>query len=415
MGGLFFHQPDVKKGGRNNAMKEKIRTHRFFNLGTQKALYENVGGYVDKEVEIQEHLQELGRKYGFSNVIRMDLGQNNDGCDIDILQTFEKILFRSNKRHYLKNYPDFLCRGLRDKIGSLHGIPSDWILLSAGLDQMLIMIASSFLEVNDRVLVNCPSFFLFEEYSHRMGAIPITLNLQEENGFVWDSQTFNDYVNLIQKLRPKLIWIANPNNPTGRSVPKPLLGEIIRQAWENFSFIVVDEAYGEYIDLPDRVSSASEFLKTYDNLIVLRTFSKTFGLANLRIGYAMVNNTDIMKALKIHRPYYPITQIAYDLALEALNRLDYLNWVREQAALKRLFFMEEIGKIPSITCQDSETCIMMLKHKVMKAEEFIDFFGQNGIIVSRIPDMDQYIRITLGTEENNRYFMNVLREIDARV
>src|SRR3989304_7489953 len=101
-------------------MKEKIRTHRFFNLGTQKAFYENIIGYVDKEVEIQAHLRELEQKYGVKNIVRMDLGQNNDGCDINILQNFENILFKSNKRHYLKNYPDFVCRELREKIGKLH-------------------------------------------------------------------------------------------------------------------------------------------------------------------------------------------------------------------------------------------------------------------------------------------------------
>lgn len=396
-------------------MKEKIRTHRFFNLGTQKALYENISGYVDKETAIQEHLQELTRKYGLANIIRMDLGENNDGCDVDILQSFEKILFRSNKRHYLKNYPDFLCRELRERIGSLHGIPADWILLSAGLDQMLIMIANIFLELNDRVLVNSPTFFLFEEYSHRMGAIPISLSLDEEKGFVWDKDTYFDYINLIEKLHPKLIWIANPNNPTGRSIPKELLGEIIRQAWENFSFIVIDEAYGEYIDPPHGVNSASEYLQEYDNLIVLRTFSKTFGLANLRIGYAMVNNNDILKALKIHRPYYPITQIAYDLALAALDRLEYLNWVREQAALRRKYLQGEIATIPSITCQETETCIMMVKHKSLDAEKFIEYLGQKGIIVASIPEMNDYVRITMGSEENNRYFIRVLREIDAHV
>ena len=142
-------------------MKKKIKTHTFFNLGTQRALYESTFGYVEKEHSINQFTTDLAKNVEVEKIYRFDLGQNNEGCALDIIDLFQQQYKAKDIRKYLKTYPDFVCLDLRQKIASMHGISPDNILLSAGLDQMLIMIASSFLELNDKILMNSPSFFLF--------------------------------------------------------------------------------------------------------------------------------------------------------------------------------------------------------------------------------------------------------------
>ncbi len=384
-------------------MNSHIRSQSLFNMGTQRALYERPNGYVSKEFYISEHIEELKRKHNLDTIVRLDLGQNNDGCEIKVAQNFEKFILRKKTRYYIKNYPEFVCRDLRQKIAGLHGIDKDWILLSAGLDQMLIMISSTFLEMNDKVMVNTPSFFLFEEYSKRMGAVPVWLKLQEEDGFKWTDETFRQYVNILRRLNPKIVWLANPNNPTGVSIPEEMVQPIIDEAARNFSFIIIDEAYGEYIDPFNGVNSASKYLHEYHNLLVLRTFSKCYGLANLRVGYAMCNDPDIFEALKIHRPYYPITQFSYDIAAEAMEHMDYLERTRIDVVARKKFLTDSLKQVPKVKFVKSDTGIIMLKHEDYYADELIEKLEKDGIIVAKldcyIEEKNRYVRVTLGTEK----------------
>ncbi|MCX6581732.1 MAG: aminotransferase class I/II-fold pyridoxal phosphate-dependent enzyme [Candidatus Aminicenantes bacterium] len=395
--------------------KVRVKTHTFFNLGTQRALYEKVGGYINKEFYIQEYIKILQAKYKLDRVYRLDLGQNNDGCAVEVEERFKELVEQKDIRQYIKNYPEFICRDLRQKIADLHQIQPDWVLLSAGLEQMISMVAASFLSLNDRILVTSPTFFLFEEYSIRRGAIPIYLHLSEEDGFNWTDDIFYEYRQVLRKLRPKLVWIANPNNPTGASIPGHFIKRIIDAAVNNYAFVIIDEAYGEYVDREDKIYSASSFLHDYRNLIVLRTFSKAYGLANLRVGYAMCSNEDILGALKIHRVNFPITQFSYDLAGIALDNSGYLESVRDRVAKRKEFLITEFDRIPTISYVNTDTNIMMLKHHKFSGRAFINALEKEGVIVAKVPGdnetLKHYIRTTLGTEEEMKYFVDVLKKL----
>lgn len=389
----------------------RIKTQSFFNHGTQRALYESVGGYITKEFYIQEYIKILKERYNLEKIYRFDLGQNNDGCTVEIEDHFKE-LSKTNIREFLKNYPEFICLELRTKIAELHNIFPEWIQLSAGLEQMLALIASSFIELNDRILVNSPTFYLFEEFSRRMGAIPIYLTLREEDNFEWTSSTLDEYSKILSRLKPKLIWIANPNNPSGYFCNHDLLEKIIKEASNFYAFVVIDEAYGEYTDSDRGVLSASSFLQEYKNLIVLRTFSKGYGLANLRVGYAMTGNEDILRALKIHRTYFPVTQFSFDFARIALENINYLISVRQKVIKRKHFFYEKLNKIPQIIYNNSSTNIMMLRHTKLSANKLMSHLEKNGIIVAKVPGDDiilqKYIRATLGTKQELDYFAQIL-------
>jgi histidinol-phosphate aminotransferase len=396
----------------------KIKTHTFFNLVTQRALYEKVGGYISKEFYIQEYIKILKAKYNLKRIYRFDLGQNNEGCSPAVEARIKTLSGNEDIRHYMKNYPEFICRDLRQKIAEHHNIEPEWILLSAGLDQMIGIIAATFLELKDRIMINSPSFYLFEEYSKRMGAVPIYLHLKEEDSFKWTKEIFDEYCQILKKLNPKLIWIANPNNPTGVSSPKILLKNIVEEASSNYAYVVIDEAYGEYIDYNGEVNSASSFLRNYKNLIVLRTFSKAYGLASLRVGYAMSSNEDILRALKIHRNYFPITQLSFDFASVALDNSDYIKTVHEQVAKRKKIFTEGSASIPHLSYVDTETNTLMMRHNDLNSNDLINALEKRGIIVAKVPGEEdiprKYIRVTMGAEDEIRYFLEVLSEIKER-
>lgn len=393
-------------------MINHIRTQNLFNMGTQRALYERTRGYVSKEIYIQEHIDRIKKEYSLDRIVRLDLGQNNDGCDAGVVRNFGKLVSEDSVRGYIKNYPEVLCRTLRSRISELHGIDKDWILLSAGLDQMLIMISSAFLEINDRVIVNTPSFFLYEEYSKRMGAIPVWLKLHERDNYRWTSETLEQYVTVLKRLHPKLIWLANPNNPTGVAVPEESLKFIIEEASRHYAFIVVDEAYGEYTDPDNGVNSASKYLSKYSNLLVLRTFSKCYGLANLRVGYAMSRDPDIFEALRIHRPYYPITQFSFDLAAEAIEHLDFLEKTRKRVAERKRELYGILDEMPSVRYVPSDTGIIMMRHEDYSSDGLIGALERHGIIVAGVEGAEETaassIRVTIGNTDEMSSFVEAL-------
>ena len=263
-------------------------------------------------------------------------------------------------------------------------------------------------------MVNAPSFYLFEEYSKRMGAIAIYLKLKEEDGYAWKPETFDEYREILKKLNPKLIWIANPNNPTGAPCQKDLIKFIVDEAANYFAFVVVDEAYGEYTDPDGGISSTSRLLNEYNNLIVLRTFSKAYGLASLRIAYAITGNPDILSAIRIHSNYFPITQFSFDLASVALDHIDYLKTARELTKKRRDIFMDELDRIQGVSYVETRANIMMVKHEKLSGISLIDHLERQGILVAVISDeetISPYIRLTLGSEEDNHYFAEALRQI----
>jgi len=396
----------------------KIKTPTFFNLVTQRALYEKVGGYISKEFYIQEYIKILKTKYNLKRIYRFDLGQNNEGCSPAVEARLKALLETEDIRNYMKNYPEFICRELRQKIAYRHKIEAEWILLSAGLDQMISIIAATFLEIKDRIIINSPSFYLFEEYSKRLGAVPIYLYLKEKDNFKWTEEIFDEYCQILKKLNPKLIWIANPNNPTGVSSPKILLQKIVEEAANNYAYVVIDEAYGEYIDYNGETNSTSSFLSEYKNLIVLRTFSKAYGLANLRVGYAMSSNEDILRALKVHRNYFPITQLSFDLTCVALDNSDYLKIVHQQIAERKKIFVRGFSHIPHIFYVDTVTNTLMMKHNDLNSYDLINALEKRGIIVAKVPGEEdipkKYIRVTMGTDEEIHYFLEVLGNIKER-
>jgi histidinol-phosphate/aromatic aminotransferase/cobyric acid decarboxylase-like protein len=132
----------------------------------------------------------------------------------------------------------------------------------------------------------------------------------------------------------------------------------------------------------------------------------------------MSSNEDILRALKIHRNYFPITQLAFDLASVALDNLDYLQTVHQQVAERKKIFVEGFANIPHISYVDTETNTLMVKHNELSSHDLINALEKRGIIVATVPGEEdiakKYIRVTMGTEEEIRYFLEVLNEIRER-
>lgn len=401
----------------------RLKTHKFFNTATRQAMFEKVKGYVDKAHDPDAEIEQILRDTGLPRVYRFDLGENAEGYSPRIQAYLSELrkdgTIDARLNDWLNVYPDRTHTQLRQRLGEKFSLPPEWILVGAGLDSILDLITRVFLDHRDFYVTPIPSFYLFEEYSERMGAIPYFLELDEAEGFRWTARTTQQFKRLVETFRPKLAWIANPNNPTGQHIHEAVLEDLIAFANTYNTFIVIDEAYGEYTDPPSGVHSAATFLHRYENLMVLRTFSKKYGLASLRIGYLMCASQDIHEGLQLHRHHFPVTQLSADLALIALEDEAFLDQSRAQNEANRREVFERLAALETFATVPSQSNIFMLRNRRLEGPALKEALARRGIVtspleISGLRDKG-YLRLTLRNREDNRILCEACEAIDRDV
>lgn len=390
------------------------KTRKFFNQATRQSLLDQVGGYVDKSHSINLEIDELKKKYNINKVYRFDLGENVDGFSPLINYFLEELYKNKSIFSRLNEYPDITHRNLRKRLASLYNINREDIVISTGLDSILDLITRVFFDYNNVYLMPIPDFFLFENYSERMGATPMFLPLKEVSKFTWTTDTMWEFNDLIIKFKPKIVWLSNPSNPTGQYIESRIMEEIIKLTYSHNVFIVIDEAYGEYIGNPE--DSAVKHIKKYNNLMVLRTLSKAYGLAGIRIGYLMCSSKEIIKALLMHRHHFPATQMGLNLAHIAVDDQEFIQVTRNNIKWRGIKLFKNLDTLKTFQYIKSQTNIFMLKNNYLSDIEFRDKLKPHGILASSINISDvkkrQYLRFTIRTDEDNEYLFKILTKID---
>jgi len=376
-----------------------------------------VKGYIDKSESIHDEIEHIKKQYNLEKVYRFDLGENVDGFSPKVKDYINSIYHKNKLYELFNQYPDITHKTLRKKLSNIHQIPRENFVISTGLDSILDLVTRVFFEPKDVYVMPIPSFYLFEQYSERMGAVPVFLNLNEEDKFEWTEEAINEFKQLIIKFRPKLVWLSNPNNPTGQVIPDPVLKEIIDLAYSYNVFVVIDEAYGEYIGLAE--TSAVRYSMDYPNIMVVKTFSKAYGLAGLRLGYLITSSQDIVKGLLAHRHHFPVSQLTLNIAEIALQDEEFILNTMKNCRRRRLLLFSDFETLRTFTYIRSYTNIFMLKNNYLSGENLHNLLKQKGILTSLVPQTGlknkNYIRVTIRDEVENEYLYCVCKEINDQI
>ena len=394
-----------------------VKTVKSFNQFTRNALLEKVGGYINKSKSQEEEVLRLKKTYNLRKIYRFDLGENVDGFSPLINEFLENLYKNEILFTKLHQYPDITHTSLRERLGAIFNVPRQNIVISAGLDSILDLITRVFFEYKDIYLMPVPGFFLFESYSERMGASPVFLQLNENENFAFTYDTFLQLQDLLIRFRPKIIWLSNPNNPTGQVISDKILIDIFELARLYNTYVVVDEAYHEFIGTA--AQSAVRFTQEYNNLMVLRSFSKAFGLAGIRLGYLICSDADIIEALLLHRHHFPITQLSLNIARIALKDKVFIKETQYNTAIRREALFQKLASLSTFKFIPSVTNIFMLRNTILPAYELDKLFKKNGIIASRLNitgvPQDDYLRLTVRKEHENNELFKVCREIESQI
>jgi len=241
----------------------------------------------------------------------------------------------------LLRYPDPLGLRLRTALATTHGVAVDEVVLGNGSHELLMLLGQCFAGPGDEVVFSEFGFAVFAIATAAVGAAPVRVPALSRDATMPRGHDLEALSNAIGP-RTRLVFVANPNNPTGTTVPRRELAGFIERVPEDVP-VVVDEAYAEYVVDPE-VGSALELRARFPNLIVTRTFSKAYGLAGLRVGYAIAdrNVVDIVNRL---RESFNVNAVALALAEAALQDPAHVAHVRDATLADREHLAREIRRL----------------------------------------------------------------------
>ncbi|WP_415641883.1 histidinol-phosphate transaminase [Sphingomonas antarctica] len=306
----------------------------------------------------------------------------------------------------LDRYPDAGAGALRDAIGGHYGIEPERIIHGTGSDEILHLAAGAFAGHGDEVIHVKYGFSVYDIATRRVGATTI-IAPDDDYG------TNVDTVLSLVTPRTTMVFIANPNNPTGTFVPRAEIARL-HAALPKHVLLVVDQAYTEYLDAADD-DGALELARTQANVLVTRTFSKIFGLAAERIGWGY-GSADVIDAMHRIRAPFGVTSGGQAAAIAALKDTGFVARSKAHNDEWRAWFAGEIGKLGNAGLRavpSKANFILVTFGGAVSAGEAYKALMDKGYIVRWLPGqgLGQGLRITIGTEAEIRGVAQALREI----
>ncbi len=341
-------------------------------------------------------VEELERQYGVKNAIKLASNENPLGASPKAIAAIRKHLTD------LERYPDDTGFRLKQKLARKHGIRSECITLGNGSSNLLELVARVFAGPGDEVIFSQYSFLLYPIIVQAIGASAVVPNAANFGHNL-------DAILAAVSTRTKLIYIANPNNPTGTWLTRASLEKFLAELPAQI-IVVMDEAYFEFgaslglDDYPD----AMLWFEKHANVVVTRTFSKAYGLAGLRIGYG-VTHPQIADLLSRVRAPFNVNSLALVAAEAALDDEEHLQQTQKtnRDGLQQLVNgLSECG-FSAIPSAANFVCVDVKKN----AAEVYDALLREGVIVRPVGGLATHLRITVGVESENARVIEALRKV----
>ena len=303
----------------------------------------------------------------------------------------------------LSAYPDPNSLKLRSDLTKYTGIPKDQIVVGNGATEIIYLFCMAFLSKNRLALIPVPTFGEYEAAARLQGARVSYLRTMDLNKNISQLQD--------RLTKTYCTFICNPNNPTGVLVSRKNMLKILESAYDKSSLVFLDECFIELV--PKYNESLVNYLKEFDNLFILRSLTKSFGLAGLRIGYGLGSRkvVDVLARIKIP---WNVNALAQKAASIALSNTSHLNKTRELIKKELEFMKDSISKINGFTCYDSSTNFILIKSKTDSKTV------QKKLLEKKILVRDcstfrglgtKFIRVAIRTHKENVKLVKALEEI----
>ncbi|MDD9147449.1 MULTISPECIES: histidinol-phosphate transaminase [unclassified Sporolactobacillus] len=332
-------------------------------------------------------IEEIKRTYGLKRLVKLDSNENVYGASPKVGEAIARAALLPAL------YPDCKDQDVRSELSQKLGVPEEQFLFGCGLDEIIVLISRAFLAPGDNIVMAWPTFYEYYCHAQIEGAetrkIPCDANGKHDLGAMLaatDEAT-------------RIVWICNPNNPTGTYINERELTDFVEKAADD-AVIVLDEAYIDFVAAEDFPRSL-DLLKKHPNIVVLRTFSKSYGLASFRIGYA-IGQTQLINEIDKVRPPFNNPRLSQIAAFAALQDIDFMEDCvrknREVLAMTAAFLGQR--KIPYYPTQTNFIYV-----KADDPKSVAEQCRKKGFLINPFQDG---VRITIGKMEDMKELLAVL-------
>lgn len=345
------------------------------------------------------NIREFAEKYNLSPDKIIDFSANTN--PLEVSPFIKKIII--NNLNWISHYPDPECKELRKEISWYLGINYDNIIIGNGSTELIYLIARSF--IPKKVLLLIPTFSEYEKALINENCKIKFIKLKEEENFKPDIKLIEQTIEEVN-----LCFLANPNNPTGILIPKKELLPLIDKASKKHITIVLDEAF---IEFKEKESLVKEAVSS-NYLFILRSFTKFFGLAGLRVGYGIGNKERIKKLNRIKEPW-AVNTLAQLAAKEILRDTKYINKTHQWINKERKFLFEHFLKIKGLKPYPSQANFILVKiEKGPSSIKLQEQLAKKGIIIRDCANFrglnNKFIRVAVKTRYENIKLIKALKE-----
>ena len=343
------------------------------------------------------------KPYIVAGAVEVEHKLNQNECPFDIPPDLKKDILESFAKIPFNRYPPAQPHRLVKKLSESLGHPAEGILVGNGSNELTHTLGLCLMSSGSDVVMPRPMFALYESVARLYGATVHGIAPLSDLSFDGDAI-------LKESKRPgvSVTVVTSPNNPTGLSMSFDVIERLCE---ESAGFVVVDEAYHEF----NLEKSAFELLRSYPNLIIIRTLSKAFGLAGVRLGYMMGAPAVMQEFLKARLPFM-VDVFAEHVALELLKRPEIV----EERVRRMKTGIHEITQaldvMPDVEVVPSQANFVLFRMSV-PADVLASQFAKQGVLVrnmSGYPELTGYLRVTTGTEDENKAFFRALDSVRSQ-
>ncbi len=297
-------------------------------------------------------------------------------------------------------YPDADCKALKEAYSEYVGVSPENITVGNGSDELIRVIGDVFLENGEYVISHEPTFSMYARCAEVARGEYFGVQPRDDSL----KANADDIISKAKELNAKLIFICNPNNPTGELWDQE---DIIKIIENTSSIVVIDEAYGEFAGI-----NSADLALEYDNVIILKTLSKAFAMAGMRVGFAIASK-EISDVLNMAVDTYNVNTFSQASAKLMLSRKDKMRIIAKDLAAEAKRLGEELEKIGGITVYPTVTNFVLIKTD--KHAEIYEALKNAGILIRGYSKgiLSDCLRITAGTRAENDAFLAVVREVMA--
>ncbi len=344
---------------------------------------------------------EIAAEFGLKkeDIIKLGSNENPWGPSPKAIEAIK------NELDSINRYPESQLKELVHLAADYSDVKDSQVIIGGdGADEIIDVLAKTFIEPGDEFIVPLPSYMYYEYLLQQYGANPVYAKWDLDKN-VLDIDSIFECISS----KTKMIFLCSPNNPTGTLIEK---ADLVKIASENSDIlIVIDEAYFEYSEVTNK-----GLIDEYDNIFIIRTMSKVLGLAGMRIGYGLACE-EIIEYMHRIKPVFSLTRLSYVAAVNTFKDKDYIEKSIKDGIESRDYLIDELSKIESLNVFPSKSNFILIgvKDTGYTAAEITREFMKRGIIVrdcTSFKGLDEYwIRISICTMDENKRFIEIVHEV----